>query len=322
MSLKSQSLSLAKQIYGSESNAYKQIQAISDSTLKQIIAEIDHAIASQNDLNAAADSQDIKAISQQINKLRKNSAPDDAILFVMLFGNSTIKTNADVLKATIGKYLVNLSVQQRAIVAQRLLDIDKIVSAAYPNMENQATKLETKHQESDLLTNNFKATVPDTSYNFASSLFKNNQNNFKKVSNIVDNVVQNVDNYKKSNDETPNNRQDLIKYIVDNSKRPIDYVSEMQNILNSSASQAQRIVRTESSFEYSNQMGNLMTSNKVSKYQILANGTDNVCEECESLDGTVYNTSEMSAGLTAPPFHPNCQCNIVMLPNDDGEDED
>ncbi len=40
------------------------------------------------------------------------------------------------------------------------------------------------------------------------------------------------------------------------------------------------------------------------------------CEHCRSLNGTVFDISDASAGKTLPPLHPNCDCKIHILDNE------
>lgn len=313
--LRSQSLALAKQIYGQESQNYKQIEALSNQTLENIQSIIDHAIANQTDFNGVASNQDVTAITNQLTKMRQSAMPEDAILFIIYFGNTKIKTNGDVLSANIGKELINMTIQQRSLVAKTLISIDNAIKDNYSSIETQETTSQIHHDESNILNNNFKApTVQGTRYNYAKSIFDNSQNMYRNSQNVIKQIIN--AHYSSSGTSLGNSDKDnLVKYVVDNNKRPIDYVDEMKKIVNSNASSAQKILRTEASSEYSDQMNNLMSANNIQQYEIMANGTDNVCSECQDLDGNVYNVSEMQIGLTAPPFHPNCQCNIVMLPN-------
>ena len=52
------------------------------------------------------------------------------------------------------------------------------------------------------------------------------------------------------------------------------------------------------------------------KYRILGN-TDDTCgnssPDCAKMDGKEFYFAEMKAGVNAPPFHPNCKCDIVPV---------
>lgn len=72
---------------------------------------------------------------------------------------------------------------------------------------------------------------------------------------------------------------------------------------------AERLIRTESAWSASLATEDGFKELDVEKYEIIAALDDRTCAgECQGLDGQVYEMKDYQAGLTAPPFHPNCRC--------------
>ena len=43
-------------------------------------------------------------------------------------------------------------------------------------------------------------------------------------------------------------------------------------------------------------------------YEIVPSGGDNMCDRCAEMAGRVFFGGDYEEGVTAPPFHPNCEC--------------
>lgn len=85
----------------------------------------------------------------------------------------------------------------------------------------------------------------------------------------------------------------------------------MQKALNTSRYNAERVVRTEVAYVGSLAENNCMKEIGVREYRIVATLDNRTSSICAGLDGKVFKQSEYKAGITAPPFHPNCRsCTI------------
>jgi SPP1 gp7 family putative phage head morphogenesis protein len=49
-------------------------------------------------------------------------------------------------------------------------------------------------------------------------------------------------------------------------------------------------------------------------YRFYADGGNNSCDKCLELDGQIIEISEAKAGVNVPPLHPNCRCEIEIMP--------
>jgi SPP1 gp7 family putative phage head morphogenesis protein len=86
-----------------------------------------------------------------------------------------------------------------------------------------------------------------------------------------------------------------------------------------SRAQAGRLVMTESAYFASKGRHDTYIALGVEYYEILATLDFKTSELCQSLDGEVLKVSEYEAGVTAPPFHPNCR--TATAPYFDDEEE-
>lgn len=77
--------------------------------------------------------------------------------------------------------------------------------------------------------------------------------------------------------------------------------------LNTSLSNAARLVVTESSYFASRSQKECFDALGCDKYRIIATLDNRTSIICQSLDGEVFKTKEFIAGVSAPPFHPNCR---------------
>lgn len=90
-----------------------------------------------------------------------------------------------------------------------------------------------------------------------------------------------------------------------------DKVTELiMNDMNVGYSQASRLARTELSHVRIQSTLDSYKEAGITKYQYIANGP-RMCEECEELNGQVFDIDDVEAPL--PPVHPNCVCAILAV---------
>lgn len=84
-------------------------------------------------------------------------------------------------------------------------------------------------------------------------------------------------------------------------------IKEIAKAMGSSKYQAGRLVMTESAYFGSQAQKDCFRELDVEKYEIVATLDSHTSDICQEMDGKVFNMSEYEAGVTAPPFHPNCR---------------
>ncbi len=83
-------------------------------------------------------------------------------------------------------------------------------------------------------------------------------------------------------------------------------IRQLEKEFKSSYSQARRLAVTETARVYSEAQKANYKANGQEQYMILAEV--GACRICAPRDEKVYNTDEMTPGVNAAPFHPNCRC--------------
>ena len=84
-----------------------------------------------------------------------------------------------------------------------------------------------------------------------------------------------------------------------------------------SASNAQRLVRTESCYVANQAEIDSYKECGVEKYEFVAALDARTSETCRSLDGKVFPVEKQRPGVNAPPMHPNCRSTTIAVFDDD-----
>ncbi len=116
------------------------------------------------------------------------------------------------------------------------------------------------------------------------------------------------------------NKQKLINtlqtQLVQSLVRGQPQISVVKNFaakMNSSLSNAGRLIATESAYFASLGEKDSIEKLGVKQYEILATLDRRTSEICRHLDGKVFNQSDFAPGITAPPFH--CWCRSCTIPH-------
>ena len=104
--------------------------------------------------------------------------------------------------------------------------------------------------------------------------------------------------------------QELTKGILTGNS-PINISKAISKKMNSDLYSAQRLVLTESAYFATEAQKECYNSLDVNKYEVLGTLDGLTCGECGAMDGKVFDRKDMTAGVNAPPFHPNCRCTTV-----------
>ena len=102
----------------------------------------------------------------------------------------------------------------------------------------------------------------------------------------------------------------LVRNIISGSD-PAKAIKEIENKMNVSRSAAGRLIMTESAYFSSVAQKDMFNELDVEKYQIVATLDNRTSEICSELDGKVFDMKDYEAGVTAPPFHPNCRTTTI-----------
>ncbi|MEK3993693.1 minor capsid protein [Psychrobacillus sp. FSL K6-2365] len=109
---------------------------------------------------------------------------------------------------------------------------------------------------------------------------------------------------------------ELIQSIV-RGESPQRMISVIQNKMNTSRSNATRLVMTESAFFSASAQKDAFKSLDVEQYEIIATLDGRTSDVCQSMDGKVFKLSDFEPGVTANPFHPRCRTTTAPYFEDD-----
>lgn len=98
---------------------------------------------------------------------------------------------------------------------------------------------------------------------------------------------------------------------------PHRLISVMQKKMNTSRSNAARLVLTESAFFSSAAQKEAFKELDVEKYEIVATLDSRTSDVCQTMDGRVFALADYSPGTTAHPFHPRCRTTTAPYFEDD-----
>ena len=98
---------------------------------------------------------------------------------------------------------------------------------------------------------------------------------------------------------------------------PQRLISVIQKKMNTSRSNAARLVLTEQAFFSASASKDAFTELDVDRYEIIATLDSRTSEICQSMDGKVFKLSDFEPGVTANPFHPRCRTTTAPFFEDD-----
>lgn len=120
-------------------------------------------------------------------------------------------------------------------------------------------------------------------------------------------------------DKLINNLQNELVQGLVRGDAQLKIVQSFAKRMNSSLSNAGRLIATESAYFASIGEKDSMKDLGVEQYEILATLDRRTSEICRSMDGKVFKMSEFKAGVTAPPLHPWCRsCTVPHIADLDG----
>ncbi|MGE7114842.1 minor capsid protein [Lysinibacillus sp. NPDC047702] len=98
---------------------------------------------------------------------------------------------------------------------------------------------------------------------------------------------------------------------------PDRMISSIARKMNTSRSNAARLVMTESAFFSASAQKDAFGELDVEKYEIIATLDSRTSSICQSMDGKVFKLADFVPGVTANPFHPNCRTTTAPYFEDD-----
>ena len=98
---------------------------------------------------------------------------------------------------------------------------------------------------------------------------------------------------------------------------PQRLISVIQKKMNTSRSNAARLVLTEQAFFSAAASKDAFGELDIEQYEIIATLDSKTSDICQSMDGKVFKLSDFEPGVTANPFHPRCRSTTAPFFDDD-----
>lgn len=117
-------------------------------------------------------------------------------------------------------------------------------------------------------------------------------------------------------DNTSKLASQVQKTIIDNVSmgRGKDYlIKDLTTRFNVGYSDAERLARTETMYVTNQSQAEGYKEAGITKYEFLAEIDDVTSEECDDLNGQIFNFDEMIVGENYPPIHPNCRSTVIPV---------
>lgn len=107
----------------------------------------------------------------------------------------------------------------------------------------------------------------------------------------------------------------LIECVV-TGKKSTELKNILQDRFNVSYSRAEALVRTEIAHIQVQAASKRYEDYGLDYYEILGREEHEIGCDCKKMHGKKFKLSEMRIGVNAPPFHPNCRCDIMPVIDD------
>lgn len=105
--------------------------------------------------------------------------------------------------------------------------------------------------------------------------------------------------------------QKILYRSIANGEHSTKLSRSLRKSMDSSVSNAKRLVRTEVAKLQTEVQRYYYEKNKVEYFEWLTE--DDACKSCKALDGKKVEVSDLVIGENAPPIHPNCRCSTIPV---------
>ncbi len=89
---------------------------------------------------------------------------------------------------------------------------------------------------------------------------------------------------------------------------PQSLIDTMQKSMDVARYKAGQLVMTESAYFSAQAQKDCFDALEVEEYEVIGTLDTSTCAVCGDMDKKVFRQADYEAGVTAPPFHPNCRC--------------
>ncbi|GEO64003.1 minor capsid protein [Companilactobacillus nantensis] len=306
---KNQAIKIAQKVYGKQDERVKEIEHMYRDTQSKVINDVDAFMGANKSWTAKASPDEIANFLSNLKDTFYNASPDDQNLIKIAYGGNSLKTNGDMLMANITRDVVRQSIAQKIHLGVSTENIPDVVTA--PTYK-YATKV--------LRNNRY---ISEQSKNVDAIIYKSVQNT--TLDNHVDSDM--FSSINKQTMQTLRKIRDVAETAAKSPKDSLNWKNEISNILtggdkatDGQMGRAAGLIRTATAQAMNRTRLQDFQSRGVSKYKYISLEAVNTCADCDDLDGKIFNVEDAEEGVNFPLMHPNCQCTVIEMNNDDDWD--
>lgn len=351
---------LAKKIYGASDERVKQIQQMYMASQTQINDIISRFIADERNWSSKAPKAEIQQFMDQLRALAQSASDSDKTLMKTVYDNKPMKTNADLLTASVNLVMVQLAMSRKKQLTEAVQVIPQEVHTAHYQKAKDQIVTDLKHYIKQIPTGktSVSMSVKNKVISSPAKRLESDKNGTdelrqrsieqkaekqlygkgyhpkmtqKAISKIVTgNYYKGTNPYTSINEDTARIMLKLNKLAITalkNHQKPQDYSKEIGKLLtgqgistNGAMSKAATIMRTQAAYIFGQSKLKEFKSHGATRYRNVSVESETTCDFCgNEMDGTEFNIEDAEPGVNMFPFHPNCQCDIEEVPDDDYE---
>ncbi|WP_407366402.1 polymorphic toxin type 50 domain-containing protein [Limosilactobacillus oris] len=314
---------LSKDVYSQADQFVDELKEKYHLTERQIEAIMSQYLGKEYNRSTLASNAHKKELVSKLDHMYKQASQSDRQLILASMANRSLHTVADIASAEVAIELIRLASWRKKQIKTALQSIpQKVWNSGYQKVSQSVTRKLTQrlrrrptqfeHQTElmhKLQTNGHPYNHRLTQRAIA-QIAKNNASGVEVTTAINRDTVQMM-----------NITRDMVNKAIQNHAAIQDFAHDFvkkfygtDQISSGDLYRAERLLRPEYTYTYTNARRIDMQQRGVEYYTNVAIGARNTCRHCMQMDGTVFKVSEMEAGVNAPPFHPNCQCEVIETP--------
>lgn len=306
---KNQAIRIAQKVYGKQDERVKEIEHMYRDTQSEVINDVDAFMGANKSWTAKASPDEIANFLANLKDTFYNASTDNQNLIKIAYGGNELKTNGDMLMANITRDVVRQSMAQKIHLGVATENIPSVVHA--PTYQ-QATKV---------LRNNRH--ISEQSKNVDAIIYKSVQN--ATLDNSVDSDM--FSSINKQTMQTLRKVRDVAETAAKSPKDALNWKNEVSDILtggskatNGQMGRAAGMIRTATAQALNRTRLQDFQSRNVKQYKYISLEAVNTCADCDALDGQIFNVDDAEEGVNFPLMHPNCQCTVIEMNDDDDWD--
>lgn len=289
---------LIEATYGKSNQSTKQIARLYRNAKTQINGEISRFVNSEDNWQGKPEQDDLDDIRQELQQLGNNDdiAPLVAVFYsAVTLGHPKVK---DVETARLAVPLLRVAEKQHE-------QLHKVAN----NIPQKVAKISGEQAQ-------LTPQLHQLPFNYSLQMQQEVSRSISKRSSTGQYINRDIQ-------QTISKIKDVCKQASQSTDAHHDFTKDIDRILTGTNSRggaskrAQTIMRTETCSQLNSSTIADFQARGVQQYRFMSLEADNSCAECTDIDGNVYDVDDAQEGVNLPPMHPNCQCWIVEVEDED-----